>query len=273
MNKAAYYNVDGSGKLNFFSKTKFFVGLSVLFVLASLFLIFTKGFNYGIDFSGGTEIQVKFEDKIDPDKVRNFVEDLKLSGSQIQKFGESNEYLIRFQGEQGKTPAETNELLNQAVNRVTQGLQTTLAEFKPEIRRTDSVGPQVGNQLKKNSLLAAFYGLLVILIYVGLRFDYIFAPGAVICLFHDAIVTLGILVLMGKEINVQVLAAILTIIGYSLNDTIIIFDRIRENIHSHSDRQLPWIINRSMNEMLVRSILTSTATLMSTVCLFIFAMA
>jgi preprotein translocase subunit SecF len=149
-------------------------------------------------------------------------------------------------------------------------MQTELASFGPEVRRVDSVGPQVGNQLKKNSLLAVFYSLLVILIYVGLRFDYIFAPGAVLCLFHDAIVTLGALAILGKEMNVQIMAAILTIIGYSLNDTIIIFDRVRETIHDYHDRHLPWIINRAINETLSRTIMTSASTFIAVFCLYVF---
>jgi len=269
--KKSYLNVGGSGRFDFFGKTKMFVMLSIILVVASLAYIGAKGLNYGIDFAGGTEMQVQFTNNVEVDEVRNFLGEVGLEHAQLQKFGGSNEFLIRFQQPEGKTAQETNQILADKVKSITTGLQTKFASMVPEIRRVDTVGPQVGSQLKKNSLLAMFYSMLLILVYIGLRFDYIFAPGAVICLFHDVIVTLGIVAVLGKEINVQILAALLTIIGYSLNDTIVIFDRVRENADIHSDKQLPWVINKSMNEMLGRTIVTSALTLVSTLCLYIFA--
>lgn len=266
-----YFNVQGSGKFDFISKTKVFVLISLVAVLVTLVWIPIKGLNYGIDFSGGTEMQVQFSSPVESSSVRKIAEELNLSGGQIQSFPETNEFLIRFQAEQGKTAAETNSFLTQAVQSLTEKLQVAFAAQNPTVRRVDSVGPQVGEQLKKNSMLAAFYCFLVILIYVGLRFDYIYAPGAVICLVHDSIITLGVLAFMGKEINVQILAAILTIIGYSLNDTIVIFDRVRENIDLNPEKSIPWVLNKSMNEMLGRTIMTSATTLAAIACLYFFA--
>ena len=139
------------------------------------------------------------------------------------------------------------------------------------IRRVDSVGPQIGSELKRNGVLAAFYCLLMILIYVGLRFDYKYAPGAVFCLFHDAIITLGIFSLFGREVNVQTLAAILTIIGYSLNDTIVNFDRVRENVTVYRDHNFYTVMNRSLNDVLSRTLLTSVTTLLAVAAMYFLA--
>jgi preprotein translocase subunit SecF len=148
---------------------------------------------------------------------------------------------------------------------------TDLAANEPEIRRVDSVGPQVGAELKRNGFLSVFYCLLVILIYVALRFDYKFAPGAVICLAHDAIITMAIFVMTGREVNVPILAAILTLIGYSLNDTIVVFDRIRETAEHYRDKGTSFIINRSINDMIERTLITSGTTFTSALALFLFA--
>ncbi len=269
--KTNYFDTAGSGRFDFIKNTKIFVAISAIAVLASVIYASVGDMNYGIDFAGGTEVQVQFQKPVETSQVRSFLDEVGVEGPEILKFGEDSEFLIRFQTENKATAQETNELLAATVKKITEGLKTAFANEGPQVERVDSVGPQVGSQLKKNSLLAVFYSLLLILIYIGLRFDYIYAPGAVVCLFHDAIVTLGILMLVGKEINVQIMAAILTIIGYSLNDTIVIFDRIRENKGLHPDKQFPWIINRSMNEMLARTITTSATTLACVLCLYFFA--
>ncbi|MNL26780.1 preprotein translocase subunit SecF [compost metagenome] len=154
---------------------------------------------------------------------------------------------------------------------IREAIAKDFAAAGPEIRRVDTVGPQVGSELKRNGLLAVFYCLLVILIYVALRFDYKFAPGAVLCLFHDAVITLAVFVFVGKEVNVSILAAIMTLIGFSLNDTIVVFDRIREIDTRYHDRGFGFIINKSINEMLIRTLITSGTTFVSALCLYIFA--
>ncbi len=239
--------------------------------LASLIFIFTKGLNYGIDFSGGTEIQVRFAHITPAEDVRTFVNEQGFKNASVQQFGtgETGEYLIRLEAKPGSTDKETNENLKTTLAKA----QTSLRAKWPdvEIRRIDTVGPQVGSQLKRNGILAVFYSLLCILIYIGLRFDYKFAPGAVICLFHDSVVTLGVFSFLGREVNVQIMAAVLTIIGYSLNDTIVVYDRIRENFNKFKGQPLGGLINKSINDTLNRTILTSLTVFLATLSLYLFA--
>jgi len=254
------------GKMEFVKKAPIFGGVSLLLVLISIALISIKGFNYGIDFVGGIEVQVKFAEQVQADDLRSFVRDMGLDKASVQSFGEGSEFLIRIESIKGKNEAETTALVNVAVKKITEGLKT---KYKgAELRKVDSVGPQVGEELRTNGMLAVFYSLIMILIYVGFRFDYQFAPGAVLCLFHDAIITMGIFALLEKEVNVQTLAAILTIIGYSLNDTIVNFDRIRENLPLYKQRALEFVVNRSINDVLSRTILTSLTTLIAVACLY-----
>ncbi len=242
------------------------IGLTVI----SLILIMTRGLNYGIDFSGGTEVQVKFAQNIHIDEVRSFVEGLGFREPVVQQFaGTEGEYLIRLQAPKGATEKETNEKLKQSIESVQSAIKAKF--LGSEIRRIDTVGPQVGNQLKRNGVLAMFYSILCILIYVGLRFDYKFSPGAVICLLHDAVVTLGVFSLLQKEVNIQIMAAILTIMGYSLNDTIVVFDRIRETFNLYKGRPLKELINKSINDTLNRTILTSFTVFLATLSLYLFA--
>lgn len=259
------------GRFDFVSKVGIFGGISLGLVVASLIYLAIHGISYGIDFAGGTEIQVKFSGGVSIDQVRNLAESQKLLNPGVQGFGEGNEFIVRFQTPNGASDKETNELQNKAVASLKEAINTTFAASNPEIRRVDSVGPQVGAELKKNGFLAVFYCLLVILIYVALRFDYKYSPGAVICLFHDAVITLGIFVLVGKEVNVPILAAILTLIGFSLNDTIVVFDRIRETEEQYRDKGIGFVINKAINDMLERTIITSGTTFTSALALYIFA--
>ncbi len=263
--------MQGSGRFDFVGKNKIFGALSALLLVAAIAAIATKGLNYGIDFAGGTEVQVKFSESVEASKIRALLKENGVESAQVQRFGDENEYLIRFETLVGKTDQETNKLTADRIGAITNGLKSSFASIAPDIRRVDSVGPQIGDQLKRNGVLAVFYSLLLILIYVGLRFDYNFAPGAVVCLFHDSLITLGVFAIMGKEINVQILAAVLTIIGYSLNDTIVVFDRIRENIGTFKNNRLPWVINRSINDTLSRTMLTSVTTLLAVAALILFA--
>lgn len=259
------------GRFDFVGKTPFFGGISLLLVIASLVYLAVGGINYGIDFKGGTEVQVKFAQTVSIDDIRKASEGLGLGEVGIQGFGDTSEFIIRFQGEPGKDDKETNAKLNEAIGKVRAMIDTQFKDKQPEIRRVDTVGPQVGAELKRNGLLSIFYSLLVILIYVSLRFDYKYSPGAVICLAHDAIITLGIFVLVGKEVNVSILAAILTLIGYSLNDTIVVFDRIRETDSHYSNRSSKFIVNKAINDMLSRTVITSGTVFTSALCLWIFS--
>lgn len=259
------------GRYDFVSKVGLFGGISIVLVLISLVYIAVKGINYGIDFKGGTEIQVKFEKPVTIDHVRTAVGKIGLGEVGVQAFGEGNEYIVRFQGEKGATDKETNDLLNKAIGDVKNHLSTEFKDSGLEFRRVDTVGPQVGAELKRNGFLAVFYCLLVILIYVSLRFDYKYSPGAVICLAHDVVITLAVFILVGKEVNVPILAAMLTLIGFSLNDTIVVFDRIRETEHTYKEKGFGFIINKAINDMFVRTLITSGTVFVSSLCLFIFA--
>ncbi len=259
------------GRFDFVGRIGLFGGISLLLVVASLIFIAVRGISYGIDFKGGTEIQVKFRDQVSIDQVRNSVSTLGLGDIGVQAFGEGNEFIIRFQGATAATDKETNELLSASIVKVRDLINKDFASAGPDIRRVDSVGPQVGAELKRNGFLAVFYCLLVILIYVAIRFDYKYSPGAVVCLAHDVIITLAIFVLVGKEVNVPILAAMLTLIGYSLNDTIVVFDRIREMEVTYKGRGLGFIINKAINDMFVRTLITSGTVFVSALCLYHFA--
>lgn len=264
-------NITGSGRFDFVGTAWIFGGISALLVIASLIFLMTRGLTYGIDFAGGTEVQVKFAEKIDMQQLRALAEREKLLNVGLQAFGEGNEYIIRFQTQEGANDKETNDIQNQSVEKLRASIETEFAAQGPEIRRVDSVGPQVGAELKRNGLLAVFYCLLVILLYVSIRFDYNYAPGAVVCLAHDAIITLAIFELTGREMNVSILAAILTLIGFSLNDTIVVFDRIRENESEVKAKGIAFTINKAINDMLGRTIVTSGTTFVSALMLYIFA--
>lgn len=264
-------NEESFGKFDFVKNIGLFGGISLALVIISLVYLAVRGINYGIDFRGGTEIQVKFAEKVEIDNIRKSAEDLKIGDIGIQSFGDTNEFIIRFQGKAGNTDKETNDILNQSIAKVKTMIETNFGAQKPDIRRVDTVGPQVGAELKKNGFLSVFYCLLVILIYISLRFDYKYSPGAVICLIHDAVITLGIFVFVGKEVNVPILAAILTLIGFSLNDTIVVFDRIRETEEHYKNKPMSFIINKAINDMLGRTIITSGTVFTSALCLYLFS--
>jgi preprotein translocase subunit SecF len=259
------------GKIDFVGKIGLFVGLSTVLVVLSLAVIWFKGLNYGIDFAGGTEVQVLFKVETDAANIREIVNGLGLGEAQVQQFGEAEEFLVRFQNDDTKSDSEQNEQNKARVESLTKAFSEKFGEANAEIRRVDTVGPQVGSQLKKNALLALFYSLLLILIYIGLRFDYEYAPGAIFSLFHDVALAVGIFALIGKEVNIQILAAVLTIIGLSLNDTIVTFDRIRENRDAMKGGNLSKIVNLSINQTLGRTIITNLTTLLAVGSLYFFA--
>lgn len=271
MSKKVIAEAESFGRFDFVKNIGLFGGISALLVVVSLIYLSVKGINYGIDFKGGTEIQVKFNKPVTIEEIRNSVQGMRLGDVGVQSFGEGNEFIIRFIGEKGVSDKETNEKLNASITLVREKLMSQFAASGAEIRRVDTVGPQVGAELKRSGFLAVFYCLLVILIYVSIRFDYKFGPGAVVCLFHDAVITLAIFMLVGKEVNVPILAAILSLIGFSLNDTIVVFDRIRETEHLYKEKGYAFIINRSINDMLSRTLITSGTVFVSALSLFLFA--
>ncbi len=261
---------DYGGRFDFFALAPLMGGLSLLAMIVSLGLIFGKGLNYGVDFAGGTEMQVKFAQRVDTQDLEKIVTGVGFSNATVQTIGTENEYLIRAGSVQAATERESNNQLTAMIEKLRVSLTEKFQLPADGIRRVDTVGPQVGNELKRNGLLAAFYSFLVILIYVAMRFDYKYAPGAVICLVHDCLLTLGVFALLGREVNVQIMAAVLTLIGYSLNDTIVTFDRIRETIPQYRDKGLRFVINKAINDMLGRTILTAFTTLLAVLGLLFF---
>lgn len=260
-----------SGRFDFLGIAKYITAASVLLTLVAVGMIATRGLNYGVDFRGGIELQVQFSQPVDAGRVRTFMSDAGQPNANVQSLGEDNEFLIRIESVKGNTDEETNKLTQETISKLREGLNATFSAEGVAIRRIDTVGPQVGAELRRNGMLAGFYCLLLILIYVGLRFDYRFAPAAVFCLFHDAILTMGVYALLDWEFSTQTMAAVLTIIGYSLNDTIVIFDRIRENAPLHRGKSMTWIANLSLNETLSRTILTYVTTCLTVVAMYVFA--
>ena len=242
---------------NFIRYSKIFLSISIGLTLLGLGLIAVKGFVLGIDFAGGNEIQIQFKENMpETAELRSFLKQEGFEDTLVQSFGQGDEFLIRMK----ETGFKKVQALSKKIKERWENV---------EIRRVDSVGPQIGDELKKKGLLAMVYSLLLILIYLALRFDYQYAPSAVFCLFHDAIITLSVFSLFEREVNVQTLAGILAIIGYSLNDTIVTFDRVRENDSLYSRKEsIPQICNRSLNDVLTRTLLTSLTTLMAVMAMW-----
>lgn len=236
----------------------FGLGLSSLLILLSLVLIVTKGFNVGIDFAGGTLIEIGSERAISLEDVRSRVNNLQLGEAQIQSFGSETEAIIRVQADENTDVAAL--------------IENDIRSIIPDvsIRRVEMVGPKVGEELIQTGLWAVIAALAGILIYVWLRFDTAFGVASVTALLHDVILTLGLFSLFNLEFSLSVVAAILTIAGYSINDTVVVFDRIRENLRKYKKRTLSLVIDDSLNETLARTLVTSLTTLLALVCLFIF---
>lgn len=245
--------------LDFVGKRRIALLVSLVLVVLSLAYLILEGPRFGIDFSGGTLLQVKFETPPKADDLRTILAKVGLSDAILQPFGEG-EYLIR-------TKASSEELKGLRA-KVEGALKEAIGEAF-EIRRVEMVGPKVGHDLRNKGLKAVIFALIGILIYISWRFEFRFALGAVIALIHDVIITLGAFAISGRELNLPIVAALLTIVGYSLNDTIVIYDRIRENMKKLTG-PLEGIINRSVNETLSRTILTSLTTLITVVVLFLW---
>lgn len=236
----------------------FGLGLSSLLILLSLVLIVTKGFNVGIDFAGGTLIEIGSERAISLEDVRSRVNNLQLGEAQIQSFGSETEAIIRVQADENTDVAAL--------------IENDIRSIIPDvsIRRVEMVGPKVGEELIQTGLWAVIAALAGILFYVWLRFDTAFGVASVTALLHDVILTLGLFSLLNLEFSLSVVAAILTIAGYSINDTVVVFDRIRENLRKYKKRTLSLVIDDSLNETLARTLVTSLTTLLALVCLFMF---
>ncbi len=251
-------------KIDFVGKRHIWIGISVVAVIATFALLFTKGLNYGIDFTGGAEVQVKVPAGWDIAKLRNDMEAGGVKGLKVQQIGDvdARQFLIKAQGDESS--------LNKISQQVEGVFQKTLKQGEYELQRVDVVGPAAGSSLRMSGFLSMFYALLCILVYVTIRFDYRYSPGAVLALFHDSVITVGIFILTQKQFDLQILAALLALIGYSNNDTIIVYDRVRETIHQHPELPIDQAVNRAVNETLGRTILTSACTFLTVFALWIF---
>jgi preprotein translocase subunit SecF len=255
--------IKSATKIDFMGKrTAAFIISTILIIAGIVSLIVHGGPNYGIDFAGGTVIQVRFSQPVSPGEIRESLKDAALGGT-IQRFGAEGvgEYLIRMQ-----TSTSDVEGLSAQIN---DALAERFGEDTFEIRRTEMVGPKVGKDLRKKGLQAIIFALIGILIYISIRFKLRFAVGAVAALAHDVMITVGVFSLANKEFSLPVLAALLTIVGYSLNDTIVVYDRIRENTGRMRREHFERTVNISINETLSRTILTSCTTLIVVIVLFL----
>jgi preprotein translocase subunit SecF len=248
--------------INFIDKRKFFQTLSVAIILLGVVFYFIRGgFNFGIDFAGGTLVQLRFEKDTSIEAVREGLKDISLGDSVIQHFGSDREILIRVErSESGLEGMQT---------RIKETLKKHPEIGKFEVERTEMVGPQVGKDLRKKALLAITYALLGIIVYIAWRFQLKYGIAAIIALVHDVLVTLTAFTVTNREINLPIIAALLAIIGYSLNDTIVVFDRIRENLKARRKEAYEVTINTSINETLSRTLLTSITTLLVVLSLFV----
>lgn len=243
-------------------KAAYIISLSFI-VLGLISLVIHGGPNYGIDFKGGTSVAFKFQDEVATNDIRDALTKIGLGNSEIKRFGNTHkEYLIYI--EQQKDVSS-----DQLVNQVEQALKDKFQ--KPlEKLQVDTVGPKIGEELRNKTIWAILWSLILILIYISVRFEFVFAVGAIVALFHDVSITLGIFSLLNFEISLKEIAAFLTIVGYSLNDTIVVYDRIRENLKVMRNEDLGTIINKSINQTLSRTVITSGTTFIVVLVLFLF---
>jgi preprotein translocase subunit SecF len=249
--------------VDFIKKRKVALIISLVLIIAgSVSLITRGGPNYGIDFTGGTLVQLKFSQPVTVQEVRSGLKGIGLGDSVIQRFGSENEVVIRMEASAGN--------LEDVGHKITSHLQKLLPGQSIEVRRTELVGPKVGKDLRGKALLAIVIALCGIVAYISWRFEFRFAVAAIVALIHDMMITVGVFSILDKEFTLTIVAALLAIVGYSLNDTIVVFDRIRENFKARRRGAVDEVINKSINETLSRTILTSLTTLMVVLVLTLF---
>jgi len=220
-----------------------------------------KGLNYGIDFKGGTLIELRSTDsKINVSSLRDSLSQMNLGDVSVKKFGNDQDYLIKF---------EINDEKKNVIESIKNNFENSFGN-NFNFRRVENVGPKVSSELLRSGIIAISLSLAVMLIYIWIRFEWQFSLGAIVALFHDVIVTLGMFSLLSLEINLSIIAAVLTIVGYSMNDTVVIFDRLRENLRKYSDIKIYELSNISINETLSRTLLTSITTLLALLAIYFF---
>tara|TARA_E500000178_G_scaffold276391_1_gene275292 strand:+ start:98 stop:994 length:897 start_codon:yes stop_codon:yes gene_type:complete len=244
--------------INFSSKFKFANIFSLaLFTLSIIFIIF-KGLNYGIDFKGGTLIELR-SNNIEASSIRDVLKNMNLGDINVKKFGQEGDYLIKIE-----QMGDNNKLIPEVKKNLSDSLNSEI-----NFRRVENVGPKVSEELLQSGIIAISLSLAAMLFYIWVRFEWQFSIGSIIALFHDVIITLGIFSILSLEINLSIIAAVLTIVGYSMNDTVVIYDRIRENLGKYHRLNISDIANLSINETLARTIITSVTTLLALFSIFI----
>ena len=235
--------------------------LSVILVVISLFFLFFKGLNFGIDFKGGILIELRSSDnKISVSSLRDNLNQMDLGDVSVKKFGNETDFLVKFENKNNK-----NDIIKEIKLKLDQSFGNNL-----DFRRVENVGPKVSAELLKSGVIAISLALALMLIYIWIRFEWQFSLGAILALFHDVIVTLGLFSFLSLEINLSIIAAVLTIVGYSMNDTVVIFDRVRENLRKYSDIKIYDLTNISINETLSRTLITSITTLLALFAIYFF---
>ena len=248
-------------KINFSSLFKVANIISLIAVLISIFFLFFKGLNYGVDFKGGTLLEIRIDNpNIEIQDIRNSLKIKDLGDVNVKQFGKKGDFLIKFE----KSSSENDQFIGELKEEISKSLNTEV-----NFRRVENVGPKVSSELLKNGLTAIALSLAAMLFYIWIRFEWQFSLGSIIALIHDVIITLGIFSILSFEVNLSIVAAVLTIVGYSMNDTVVIFDRIRENLLKFSKIEINEIANISINETLSRTLITSLTTLVALLSIFI----
>ena len=235
--------------------------LSIILIIASLGLLMFKGLNYGVDFKGGTLIELRTDqNSANISKIRDSFNQMNLGDVSVKNFGNETDFIVKFEKQNSNDPKFIDNLKTK--------LSSSISSL--DFRRVENVGPKVSAELLQSGIIAIGLSLAAMLFYIWIRFEWQFSLGAIVALFHDVIITLGIFSLFSLEINLSIVAAVLTIVGYSMNDTVVIFDRVRENLRKHADIKIFELTNISINQTLSRTIITSATTLLALLSIFIF---
>ena len=235
--------------------------LSIILIITSLILLAFKGLNYGVDFKGGTLIELRTDlNSANIKKIRDSFNQLNLGDVSVKNFGNDTDFIIKFEKQNSNDP----KFIDNIKTKLSGSIGTV------DFRRVENVGPKVSAELLQSGIIAIALSLAAMLIYIWIRFEWQFSLGAIVALFHDVIITLGVFSLFSLEINLSIVAAVLTIVGYSMNDTVVIFDRVRENLRKFSDIKIFELTNISINQTLSRTIITSATTLLALLSIFIF---
>ena len=248
-------------EINFNKFYKLFNIVSILLILASLLLLIFKGLNYGIDFKGGTLIELRSNNtNVNISEIRASLNSMNLGDVNVKEFGKKGDYLIKVEAKAGNN----NELIPEIKKTLINNLNAEI-----NFRRVENVGPKVSSELLQSGIIAISLSLAAMLFYIWIRFEWQFSIGSIVALFHDVIITIGIFSILSLEINLSIIAAVLTIVGYSMNDTVVIYDRIRENLNKHTQLNISETANLSINETLSRTIITSVTTLLALLSIYI----